>query len=76
MDPLAVPASPPGRGYTTLYDGGVGLVVRLRVRDLGWTTRLEAPLVVNRWDRAADFRPGEGEGALALRWQFSLEPSF
>src|SRR5438309_3177769 len=76
VDPLAVPASPPGRWYTTLYDGGVGLVVRLRVRDLGWTTRLEAPLVVNRWDRAADFRPGEGEGALALRWQFSLEPSF
>src|SRR5205823_2145383 len=76
VDPLAVPASPPGGWYTTLYDGGVGLVVRLPVRDLGWTTRLEAPLVVNRWDRAADFRPGEGEGALALRWQFSLEPSF
>src|SRR5437899_1387255 len=63
-----------GRWYTTLYDGGVGLVLRPRVRDLGWTMRLEAPLVVNRWDRAADFRAGEG--ALALRWQFSLEPSF
>src|SRR5438552_1922642 len=25
VDPLAVPASPPGRWYTTLYDGGVGL---------------------------------------------------
>jgi len=74
VDPLAVPASPPGRWYTTLYDGGVGVVVRPRVRDLGWTMRLEVPLVVNRWDWAADFRPGEG--ALALRWQFSLEPSF
>src|SRR5438034_638178 len=74
VDPLAVPASAPGRWYTTLYDGGVGLVVRPRVRDLGWTMRLEVPLVVNRWDRAADFRPGEGK--LAPRWQFSLEPSF
>ena len=74
VDSLAVPASAPGRWYTTLYDGGVGLVVRPRVRDLGWTMRLEVPFVVNRWDRAADFRPGEGK--LALRWQFSLEPSF
>ena len=74
VDTLAVAASPRGRWYTTLYDGGVGLVLRPRVRDLGWTMRLEAPLVVNRWDRAADFRAGEG--AVALRWQFSLEPSF
>ncbi len=75
VDPLAVPSSPPGRWYTTLYDGGVGVVSRQRVRDLAWTMRFELPLVVNRWDYAADRRAG-AEGLLAFRWQVSLEPSF
>ncbi len=75
VDPLAVPSSPPGRWYTTLYDGGVGLVTRHRLRDLAWTMRLELPVVVNRFDRAADWN-GANEGRLAFRWQVSLEPSF
>jgi Peptidase family M1 domain len=75
VDPLAVPSSPPGRWYTTLYDGGVGVVTRQRVRDLAWTMRFELPLVVNRWDYAADHGAAT-EGRLAFRWQVSLEPSF
>ena len=74
VDTMAVPSATPARGYTTLYDGGVGLVTRHQVRDLAWTMRFELPLVVNRWTFAADPRPGEGR--LAFRWQLSLSPSF
>jgi len=74
VDTLAVPPATPGRWYTPLYDGGVGLVTRHQIRDLGWTMRLELPLVVSRWNYAADPRPGEGR--LAFRWQVSLSPSF
>jgi hypothetical protein len=77
VDPLAVPSSPPGRSYTTLYDGGVGLVTRQRVNDLAWTLRFELPIVVNRFDYAADpAGPGGGRARLAFRWQVSLEPTF
>ena len=74
VDTLAVPSSPPGRWYTALYDGGLGLVTSHRIRDLDWTMRFEVPLIVSRWDYAADPRPGEGR--LAFRWQVSLAPSF
>ncbi|MGH7529507.1 MAG: M1 family aminopeptidase [Gemmatimonadales bacterium] len=72
VDPLAVPASPPGRRYTTLYDAGVGVLVRQRLRDLAWTLRVEFPLIVNRWDYAAT---GTDE-RLEFRWLVSVEPSF
>ncbi|MGH7672226.1 MAG: M1 family aminopeptidase, partial [Gemmatimonadales bacterium] len=74
VDPLAVPSSPPGRWYTTVYDGGVGIIARQRLRDLAWTLRLELPLVVNRFDYAAD--AATAGRRLAFRWQVSLEPSF
>lgn len=74
VDTLAAPANSPGRWYSKLYDGGVGLVTRQQVRDLAWTMRLEAPLVVNRWTLAADYPTNSS--ALALRWQVSFEPSF
>jgi hypothetical protein len=72
VDTAAVPSSPPGQWYTTLYDAGVGLVTHRRVRDLDWTLRLEFPLVVNRYDHAAD----SSGGLFAFRWQVSLESSF
>ncbi|HEV8265468.1 MAG TPA: M1 family metallopeptidase [Gemmatimonadales bacterium] len=75
VDSAAVSSSPTGRSYTTLYDGGVGLITQHRIRDLGWTFRFELPLVVNRWDHAADGN-GATAGRLAFRWQVSLEPSF
>jgi hypothetical protein len=74
VDTLAVPSATSGRRYTPLYDGGVGLVTRHQIRDLGWSMRIELPLVVNRRDFAADPRPGDGR--LAFRWQLSLEPAF
>jgi len=74
VDTLAVSPTAPGRGYTPLYDGGLGLVTRHQIRDLGWTMRFELPLVVSRWNYAADPRPGQGR--LAFRWQLSLSPSF
>jgi hypothetical protein len=74
VDSLAVPSSPPGQWYATLYSAGVGVVTRHALGDLDWTLRVELPLVVNRWTQAADFRPGDGR--LAFRWQLSLEPSF
>jgi len=71
VDTLAVPAS--GRhSQTTLYDAGVGLVTRHRINDLAWTMRFEVPVIVNRWDYAAD---GTGK-RVQFRWQVSLEPSF
>jgi hypothetical protein len=72
VDSQAVPSVPSGKSYTTLYDGGFGVVTRHRINDLSWTMRFEAPLIVNRWDYAAD-----GNGSrFAFRWQVSLEPSF
>ena len=75
VDVRAVPSVPPGLKFTSLYDGGVGLVTRHRINDLTWAMRFEFPLVVNRWDYAADSR-GFSDGRLHFRWQFSLEPSF
>jgi hypothetical protein len=75
VDPLAVPSSPAGQWYTTLYDGGLGLVTHHRLRDLAWVLRLEFPFVVNRFNHAADWN-GTNEGRLAFRWQVSLESSF
>ena len=75
VDTLAVPSAPAGKSYTTLYDGGVGIVAHRQVRDLPVTLRLEFPLVVNRWNYAADWN-GKNQGLFALRWQVSLESSF
>ena len=72
VDTMAVPSATPGQGYTTLYDGGVGLVTHHQIHDLGWTMRFEVPFVVNRWNDAA---AGTSD-RLAFRWQVSLEPSF
>ena len=74
VDTLAVPATG-SRDYTDLYDAGVGLVATQAIGDLTWTTRLELPLVVNRWDFAAD-RAGSNDGRVRFRWQVSLAPSF
>jgi hypothetical protein len=74
VDPRAVPATS-GRSYTTLYDGGVGIVMRPRINELAWTMRFELPLVVSRWDYAADSN-APADGRFAFRWQVSLEPSF
>jgi len=71
VDTLAVPASG-GHSQTTLYDAGVGLVTRHRINDLAWTMRFEVPLIVNRWDYAADGT----DKRVRFRWQVSLEPSF
>ncbi len=71
VDTLAVPATG-GQSYTTLYDGGVGLVTRHRINDLAWTMRFEVPFVVNRWNYAADGI----DRRIAFRWLMSLEPSF
>ena len=75
VDTLAVPAATAGRWYTPLYDGGVGVVTRHQIRDLAWTMRFELPLVVSRWDYAADTQAGD-EGRVAFRWQVSVSPSF
>ncbi|MFN2570369.1 MAG: M1 family aminopeptidase, partial [Gemmatimonadales bacterium] len=56
-----------------LYDGGVGIVKRFHINELSWTTRLEFPFVVSRWNDAADVQTNR---RLAFRWQVSLEPSF
>ncbi len=74
VDSMAIPSATAGRAATTLYDGGLGLRTRQHVGDLGWTFRLELPLIVNRWDFARDLRPGRRRAA--FRWQVSLEPSF
>jgi hypothetical protein len=74
VDSLAIPSSPPGRSYTTLYDGGVGLVSRQRAGDLVWTFRLEFPFIVNRWTHAADYVSGDGPAA--FRWQVGLGETF
>ena len=74
VDTLAVPSSPPGRWYTTLYDGGLGIVTRHEVKGVEWTMRFELPLAVNRWNLAADYPTNSTR--FALRWQLSLAPSF
>src|SRR5206468_12080611 len=71
VDTLAVPGSG-DHSQTTLYDAGVGLVTRHRISDLAWTMRFEVPLIVNRWDYAADGT----DKRVRFRWQVSLEPSF
>ena len=75
VDSLAIPTATAGQSYTTLYDGGLGIITRHRINDLSWTMRFEMPLVVNRWDYAADGN-ASADGRLAFRWQVSLEPSF
>jgi hypothetical protein len=75
VDTLAVPSAPAGHVYTTLYDGGVGIVTHHQLRDLPLTLRFEVPFVVNRWNYAADWS-GKNPGRFAVRWQFSLESSF
>ena len=72
VDPRAVPPSPSTQSFTTLYDAGVGLVFRPHINDLAWTMRFEVPLIVNRWDYAADGT----DKRVRFRWQVSLEPSF
>lgn len=74
VDTVAVPSSPPGQWYTTLYDGGLGIVTQHRVRDLAWTMRFELPLAVNHWNLAADYPANSTR--FALRWQVSFSPSF
>ena len=75
VDTLAVPATTTGKSYTPLYDWGVGVLTRHRVRDLNWTFRLEFPVVVNRWEYAAAGN-APTDGRIAFRWQISLESSF
>ncbi len=72
VDPRVVPPSPAGQSYTTLYDGGVGVVTQHRINELAWTMRFEVPFMVNRWTYAAD---GTSK-RVQFRWQVSLEPSF
>jgi len=74
VDTLAVPSAGSGAA-TFLYDAGVGLVATHTLGDVAWTTRLEVPFVVNRWDFAAD-RAGSTDGRVRFRWQVSLSPSF
>ena len=74
VDTLALPSAVRGRWYTTLYDGGLGFVTQHQLKDVAWTMRFEVPLVVNRWDRAADYPANSTR--LALRWQVSFAPSF
>ena len=74
VDPRAVPSSPSGQGYTTLYDAGVGLVTRHRVNELAWTMRFEFPLIVNRSNYAE--MATDTRNRVAFRWHVSLEPSF
>jgi len=74
VDTVAVPSSPPGQWYTTLYDGGLGIVTQHRFRDLAWTMRFELPLAVNHWNLAADYPANSTR--FALRWQVSFSPSF
>jgi len=71
VDTVAVP-SLTGDQATPLYDAGVGLVTHHRINELAWTMRFEVPLIVNRWDYAAD----GPDKRVRFRWQVSLEPSF
>jgi hypothetical protein len=72
VDAMAIPTGE--TGATALYDAGLGLTAALRIGDLGWTTRFEVPVLVNRFDFSAD--PAGRDARVAFRWQVSLEPSF
>jgi hypothetical protein len=72
VDPRAVPPSPSTQSFTTLYDAGAGIVFHPHINELAWTMRFEVPLIVNRWNYAAD----ETSKRIAFRWLMSLEPSF
>jgi len=72
VDPRVVPPSPSTQSFTTLYDGGVGIVFHPHINELAWTMRFEMPFVVNRWNFAAD----GSDKQFAFRWLISLEPSF
>ena len=72
VDPRAIPPVPASQSYTTLYDGGVGVVTRHSINDLSWTMRFEIPLLANRWDYAN----GGTDKRVSFRWLVSLEPSF
>jgi hypothetical protein len=74
VDSAAVPSAAGDKTVTALWDAGIGIVSTHQVGDLTWTMRVELPLLVNRWDSAADARAGDGRAA--FRWQLSLEPSF
>jgi peptidase M1-like protein len=74
VDSAAVASSDGSSAATTLWDAGLGIVSTHRVGDLTWTMRFELPLLVNRWDFAADAGPGDRRSA--FRWQVSLAPSF
>jgi hypothetical protein len=74
VDSAAARSASGRSAVTTLWDGGVGVVSTQRLGDLSWTMRLEFPLLVSRWDLAADRRRGLGRAA--FRWQVSLAPSF
>ncbi len=73
VDSSAVPSAGTGAA-AKLWDAGLGIVSAHQVGDLTWTMRFELPLLVNRWDFAADARAGDDRAA--FRWQVSLEPSF
>jgi hypothetical protein len=73
VDSAAVVSASRTSAVTTLWDAGVGVVFQMTVRQLSWTSRFEVPFLVNRYDRAADVRPG---GEQAFRWSVSLAPSF
>ncbi len=74
VDSAAVPSANGSAAVTTLWDAGVGVVSTHQIGELAWTMRIEFPLLVNRWNVAADTRAGDGR--TAFRWQLSLEPSF
>jgi hypothetical protein len=74
VDSAAVASASGNSVATTLWDAGFGIVSTHQVGDLSWTMRVELPLLVNRWDVAADSRVGDSRAA--FRWQLSLAPSF
>jgi hypothetical protein len=74
VDSAATGPRPSGRAYVVLHDAGLGVLSRQQIGDLGWTLRLEFPLVVSAPDLAADYRPWGDK--VAFRWLVSLSPSF
>ncbi|HEY6222997.1 MAG TPA: M1 family aminopeptidase, partial [Gemmatimonadales bacterium] len=72
VDSAAVPNS--GKSMTPLWDAGAGVVATARAGDLGWTMRVDLPLLVSRWAYAADARARERRAQ--FRWLVSLAPSF
>jgi hypothetical protein len=74
VDSAAVPSVSTSRAVTLLFDAGAGAVATLRAGDLGWTMRFEVPLLVNRWNFAADTHARDRRAQ--FRWLVSLAPSF